>query len=224
MRLVTDLGAFLGVAVAAVVGGPEPGVTVNVEEEGDIFVYDPPQSEDPMDRARGGGRGDWRDNRGSVVATEVREPVVVDAGEEPAGAGTLESMPFARAKWPPPSAADFDSAPETTLARNDLMLGDFGDFGTCAARATRGWLRVVCKLFEPSLSVLGGSTNGVFLDATAADATMTMPLAPGDRRVLQISTVGQGYESGGLIAVGILSESWIGTEAPHVVITHSFVR
>jgi hypothetical protein len=218
MRRLVEIAAFVPVVVAAAasLGGSERTDDGGIEE-GDLFVYDPPQSEDPMEPAKGkDARGGWADHRGSVVAASWH-PVVVDAGSSEPAVSALESMPFVRSKWPPPSADEFDAAPEVTLARNQVLQGDFGDSGSCTASAARGWLRIVCKMFEPSVSVLGGSTNGVLLETTSADATITLPLAPGDRRILQVSRVGQGYESGGLVTAGILSESWIGTDGPHVV-------
>jgi hypothetical protein len=68
------------------------------------------------------------------------------------------------------------------------------------------------------VEVLGASAPGVVLDVTASSFVITMPLAPGDRRVLQIARVGEGYGAApaGLIPVGIVSESWIETAGPRV--------
>src|SRR5579883_1262993 len=160
--------------------------------------------------------GDWRDDPTRAATTTPLSAAAADAGA--AAIPDLESMPFARPRWPPPTPAEFEAAPVVLLARVDLAAGDFGDSSGCSARTTRGWLRVDCKLFEPSVQVLGGSADGVLFETTEHDAVVTMALSPGDRRVLQLSSVGQGYEGGGLIVAGILSESWVGTEGPHVTI------
>ena len=136
----------------------------------------------------------------------------------------LESM-VEHARWPRPRDEDLASAPGVTLAYNEAPSDDSGEAqARCAARALRGWLRVTCERFEASVSLLGGSAEGLVIDADMSTVTITLPLVPGDRRVLQIARLGFEYgQTTGLHADSILSEIRIGTEGPHVTI-HPAVR
>ncbi|HEY8087548.1 MAG TPA: hypothetical protein VIF09_06885 [Polyangiaceae bacterium] len=146
-----------------------------------------------------------------------------DLAPEPAlapDAPALESLPIARPDSPPPGDREFETAREVSLAGNKLAAANIEDTNDrCTARERRGWLRVVCPAFGPSVSVLGGSVAGVAVKLETNQATITMPLARGDVRVLQLARIGSAYWDGkGLVAVGILSESWVGTVGPHVAI------
>jgi hypothetical protein len=137
----------------------------------------------------------------------------------PDPAPALESLRITPAKEPPPTDAEFATARRVSLAYNALALGYNGDDDPhCDARELRGWLRLTCPRSDASVSVLGGSTTGIRVDFAIQEVTITLPLAPGDRRVLQLAHLGRGYddELEGLVAGGILSEIWLGTRGPHV--------
>ena len=141
---------------------------------------------------------------------------VAEAADVPA----LESLDVGRVRWPMPRDQDFETAREVGLAHQELNDGDSSNEPpSCVARELRGWLRLTCTRPRPSVSVLGGSTNGLVIAADEQQLTVTMPLAPGDCRVLQLARIGSAYwEGDGLIADGVLSETWIGTTGPHVTI------
>jgi hypothetical protein len=135
-------------------------------------------------------------------------------------APALDSLHLVRPESPPPGDREFETAREVSLAGNTLAAANIEDSNDrCIARERRGWLRVVCPAFGPSVSVLGGSAAGVAVKLETNQATVTMPLAPGDVRVLQLARIGSAYWDGeGLVAVGVLSESWVGTAGPHVAV------
>jgi hypothetical protein len=133
----------------------------------------------------------------------------------------LDSLDVGRVAYPVPSDDDFVAhGEEVTLARNSTVGDDFGSArSTCELLVLRGWLRISCGSFLPSVSVLGGSTDGLYLATDEGTATITMALVPGDRRVLQLARGGGGYGESGLNRAAVISETWVGTTAPHVVIS-----
>ena len=132
----------------------------------------------------------------------------------------LDTVGVGRVVYPVPSAADFtEHADIVTIARNSVSGGDFSDAQPCALELLRGWLRVTCATYLPSVSLLGGSNDGLYLAADEGTATIIMALVPGDRRVLQIARGGGSYGSSELTGGAVLSETWVGTTAPHVVIS-----
>jgi hypothetical protein len=124
----------------------------------------------------------------------------------------LESLDVARAQGPRPTAAEFEGD-----GRPVLPATDAGNF--CNYRELRGWLRVTCSTGHAGVFLLGGSSEGVALDATD-DVAIVMPLARGDARIFQIAVAWQDYGgSAGLSGRFVLSETWVGTTGPHVVAT-----
>jgi hypothetical protein len=149
-------------------------------------------------------------------------PRVIDHIEAE-GPATLDTLDVGPVKWPVPGADAFDTeGREVTPAESTISSSDFEDSGKCRFVELRGWLRITCGLMLPSVAVLGGSTDGLYLDATFSDVTITMPLAPGDRRALLIQRGGRGYGEIGLTPAAVLSETWVGTQGPHVVMSAPF--
>ena len=64
---------------------------------------------------------------------------------------------------------------------------------------------------------LPASAAWVTITGDEQSVEVTMPLAPGDRRIFQLAHVGSGYaEPAGLVVDGVLQEIWVGNEGPHV--------
>jgi hypothetical protein len=132
----------------------------------------------------------------------------------------LESVDVGNVLYPVPSPDDFDTFGLAVTVAHDSATGDdFSGDAACTLFLLHGWLRVTCAMFAPSISVLGGSLDGLYLAADEGMATITMALIPGDRRVLQLARGGGGYGSSELTRGAVLSETWVGTTGPHVVIT-----
>jgi hypothetical protein len=200
--------AFAAVAGAAawqVAGSPPEAAPVALDED----VAPPTLDEEPVALP----------TRAPVSPAEPSSPPAAPAAPD---APSLEDLDVGRVRWPMPRDEDFETARQVTLAH--LQLNEGGDSSgdeapSCVARELSGWLRLTCRRQKPSVSVLGGSTNGVTITAGEQQLTVTMPLAPGDSRVFQLARLGSAYWEGeGLIADGILSETWVGTSGPHVTI------
>jgi hypothetical protein len=145
------------------------------------------------------------------------QPATPDALPEmlPQSPGTdLEAAPPVRPRWPPPDDDQFESG--TQWQRVEPSSAE-----DCELRELRGWLRVRCTLERPSVELLGGSSDGLFLrvegSPVALTATATMPLLPGDRRVLQFNAVSSAY-GGSTPLVTVFSECWVGTAGPHLAL------
>ncbi|HEY1691339.1 MAG TPA: hypothetical protein VGG39_04215 [Polyangiaceae bacterium] len=161
-----------------------------------------------------GGRADdprpWRLVASDAVASEA--PLPLGEPERPSGVD-LEAHPPVRPRWPPPADATFDDD------ASDAQRVEPASSSECELRELRGWLRVRCVMLNASLQLLGGSAEGLYLHADGGDfattVSATMPLLPGDRRVLQLDAVSPEY-GGTTPIMATFSECWVGTPGPHL--------
>jgi hypothetical protein len=127
----------------------------------------------------------------------------------------LDSEPPVRPRWPPPPDAEFDD--DASGAQSVAPASD-----ACKLRELRGWLRVQCTIPRASLQLLGGSAEGLYMHAEGGEfatvVSATMPLLPGDRRVLQLDGFSPEY-GGQFPMLSVFSECWVGTRGPHLALT-----
>jgi hypothetical protein len=131
----------------------------------------------------------------------------------------LDSLDVGRVVYPVPSAEAFVHDGLEVRVAHDSVAGINFSSSYCGLVVLRGWLRVTCSMYLPSVLLLGGSTDGLSIETDQGSATITMPLVPGDRRVLQLAHGAGDYGASELTRGAVLSETWVGTNAPHVVVT-----
>src|SRR5262249_18386982 len=144
------------------------------------------------------------------VVTTVPEVADADststAWDEPDAAPAARKASFPKrpplspeiAQIPAPKAEELNAGPTVSPARemSDQWI----------ARALRGWLAIECRYKGASISLVGGSRNGVVFDNDGEVVRVRMPLAPGDRRVFQIASVKSDYGTESLGLDAIISE------------------
>ena len=147
--------------------------------------------------------------------TPEKDVRATDHGPDPSTWPLLQTLDVGHATGARPSAADFERDRRPVRPAADVV-------SSCSYYELRGWLQIVCSTDHDSVFLLGGSADGVALDASEG-VVIVLPLARGDTRVFQIATAAEGYEGPvGLVQSFVLSESWVGTTGPHVAATYPF--
>jgi hypothetical protein len=150
-------------------------------------------------------------------ASAAAAPSTSASASPRAPARVLETSPPPAGETPPPSLAEWQEAEPVALAR---PLPD-----RCGARLRREWLRIRCRAPVPMSAALLSGTAGVsfFMIASVTEdaraVEMVMPLRRGDRRIVQLTEAGAGYEGPiGQEALLIVSERWLDGDAGPIVV------
>jgi hypothetical protein len=131
----------------------------------------------------------------------------------------LDAEPFPAEATKLPTAAEWTAAPRVRLSRRGPAAEG------CRAYRLREWLRVRCPdLTIATISLLGGQTEGVAFWITPSPegsglprgGEVMFPVRRGDRRVVQITTFGAGYDGPfTILPAVIIQEQWLdGDPAP----------
>ena len=137
------------------------------------------------------------------------------ASSAPAPASASNAIP--RERGPVPSAAAWRDAVPFSLARTRPGADH------CTAERLGAWLRIRCPGPTFAVTLAAGAADGVSFwigpEAEGAWAQLQLPIAPGDRRVIQLFRPGKDA-SGGVVPEASLTvqEHWLpGAPAPTIV-------
>jgi len=145
-----------------------------------------------------------------------------DARAEGGATGSASGLPSAsnaipRERGPVPSAAAWREAAPYPLSRT--RTGD----AHCTGERLGAWLRIRCPGPTFGVTLAAGAADGVSFwigpEAEGSWAQLQLPLAPGDRRVIQLFRPGKDA-SGGVVPEASLTvqEHWLpGASAPTIV-------
>jgi hypothetical protein len=159
----------------------------------------------------------------AVGALAALVPSTPALGQHKPDAGPLprfDEQPFGDAKTAAPTPEEWKA--QKPVGLTDPWARD------CNVYRVREWIKITCAtLMTSSIALLGGAREGVslFIPPVPKDHSFStggeviFPVRRGDRRMIEWSTFGEGYEGPmGLELAFVISESWVADEPAPVII------